>query len=597
MPTLLELFNNGKLEQGPFAGQTPKDAFTPRDGNKIPLSSNSPVINSTAMKALNKLRASNGSILEETLLEQETTGIRILGKLSEPLLYGFESGRIVTGTTKPLTDMKLATGGDATGLLGGFLGSKFGKAVSGASQTVQKFLGIPQLATPTYVVNDGRLKTSEIQSLYTKRLEEIKSSAQGNGLGGLLGDVLGGGLTDPDQLKNKAISGAIGLAKGFLRDKIVGGVTPSQNNYNFDKYPAFKNGVKIVRNYGRDANSTIDTKGKVGPKGKLYGNRSISATTGDYFNANGAYYSSFFLPTLKEEEELPLSGGGPGIIGSEAPPIITPMFTPANEVEENREFGILKNTPFPDVQLANDKRVKDPKLKWRAREKTKKKNSIEQGIAGNYSSYTNIINRQVPYTIDDINEVANKLEIDSKDIITLKFESIKQNKAVNFLSTITGLGESFSPSWSSGKFIGNAFNFYTYEGIERSVSFSFKVFSLNAIEHKAAWDRINFLTSLVYPQAFEGDAGYITAPFLRLTIGDMYKRKEGFLESLSYSFDDNSPWETEIERNLFNGDTPEKMDGYKLPKIINVETTFKFIEQRNGVSNHSYYSFAPVTTT
>jgi hypothetical protein len=213
------------------------------------------------------------------------------------------------------------------------------------------------------------------------------------------------------------------------------------------------------------------------------------------------------------------------------------------------------------------------------------------------SSYTNIINRQVPYTIGDAQELANKLEIDSKDIITLKFESIKQNKAVNFLSTITGLSESFSPSWNSNKFIGNPFNFYTYDGIERTVSFSFKVFSLNAIEHRAAWDRINFLTSLVYPQSFEGDAGYIAAPFLRLTIGDMYKRKEGFLESLSYSFDDNSPWETEIERNLIDSDTPEKMDGYKLPKIINVETTFKFIEQRNGVSGHRYYPFVPITAT
>ena len=39
--TLEELFNNGTLQRGPYTGQTPKDAFTPRNGNKIPLSSNS----------------------------------------------------------------------------------------------------------------------------------------------------------------------------------------------------------------------------------------------------------------------------------------------------------------------------------------------------------------------------------------------------------------------------------------------------------------------------------------------------------------------------------------------------------------------------
>ena len=102
MPTLLDLFKNGTLERGPYAGQTPKDAFYPRNANKISLSSNSPVINSTSMKALNKLRSGNGSILEETLLEQETTGLRVLNTLSQPLLYGFESGRIGLRTTKPL---------------------------------------------------------------------------------------------------------------------------------------------------------------------------------------------------------------------------------------------------------------------------------------------------------------------------------------------------------------------------------------------------------------------------------------------------------------------------------------------------------------
>lgn len=577
MPTLLDLFNNQQLQQGPYAGQVPKDAFTPRNSNKIELSSNSPVINSTAMKALNKLRANDGSILEETLLEQETTGIRILSKLSSPLLYGFESGRIALRTTKPLADMKLAANGEFSGL------PAVGKAISAVqnvAQKVQSFLGIPQLATPTFVVNDGRLGTSQIQALYIERLGKIKDSASGTAVGGLIGGLLKGQLTDPDQLKAKAISGAIGLAKGFLRDKIVGGLTPTQNNYDYTNYPAFKNGVKIVRNYGSSKNSYIED-------GTQIGNMSLSATSDTSYNALGAKYSSFFLPRIDVEEFSAFE------MGLEGPPLIIETFVPANEVEENREFGILKNTPFPDIQTANDEKIRNPKLKWRGSEKTKKKNSLEQGIAGNYSSYTHFVNRYTSYTIDDTNEVANKLGIDSKDIITLKFESVKQNKAVNFLSTITGLSESFSPSWNSNKFIGNPFNFYTYDGIERSVSFSFKVFSLNPTEHKAAWDRLNFLTSLVYPQAFEGDAGYVTAPFLRLTLGDMYVKKEGFMESLSYGIDDSTPWETETLRESIEGEIDLK--GYKLPKIINVETTFKFIEQRNSVTNHSYYSFAPKT--
>ena len=100
---------------------------------------------------------------------------------------------------------------------------------------------------------------------------------------------------------------------------------------------------------------------------------------------------------------------------------------------------------------------------------------------------------------------------------------------------------------------------------------------------------------MVYPQSFEGEAGYIAAPFLKLTIGDMYKRKEGFLESLSYSIEDTTPWNTEDEYESVEDTIPFK--GYRLPRIINVDTTFKFIEQRSSVEGNSYYPFSANTTT
>ena len=68
MPTLIELFKNRQLpSQG---GQTAKEAYDIRDANKIQLSSSSPVINGTTIKALNKLRSGNNSPFSETVLEQ-----------------------------------------------------------------------------------------------------------------------------------------------------------------------------------------------------------------------------------------------------------------------------------------------------------------------------------------------------------------------------------------------------------------------------------------------------------------------------------------------------------------------------------------------
>ena len=576
--TLEELFNNGTLERGPFAGQTPKDAFTPRNSNKIPLSSNSPVINSTTMKLLNRFRSRNGSILEETVLEQETTGIRVLGTLSQPLLYGPEIGRITLRETLPLGEMKLAT----SGLIPS---GPIGKAFKSVTSFARKTLGIPSLATPTYALSDGSLESQDqIQQNYGRTLRKIKDSADGS----LLGQFLKGGigsLTDPNQLKSKAISGALGLAKGFLRDKLIGGGSTPQTPFDYDGLPTAKEGAKLIRNYGRKNEA---------PDRMLYGTPTgfLSSLAPIFNNAFGSKYSTTIKVTTKDRIDSYKKF-------TDTTNKETPIFTEKKSNERLEEGGIIAKIPFPKLDL--NKEISQPKRRAKLsdaeitrRNQTTTYNKVESKYGE--SSFKNVINQQTPYDLTSTPKIgADNIPIDDLDTIVLKFESIKQNKAVNFLATLTGLSESFSPSWDSAKFIGNPFSFYTYTGNERTVSFSFKVFSLNPKEHKAAWDRLNFLTSLTYPQDYEGEPGYITPPFIRLTLGDMYIRTEGFLSSLSYTYDDNSPWETENSRNSIDGD--ESMDGYKLPKIITVQTEFKIIQQRNTVKGHRYYPFVPITNT
>ena len=183
-----------------------------------------------------------------------------------------------------------------------------------------------------------------------------------------------------------------------------------------------------------------------------------------------------------------------------------------------------------------------------------------------------------------------------KDFVTLKFTSVATGNRVRFRATISGLTETFTPSWESNKFVGNPFNFYTYNSIERSVTFTFKVFSLNYSEHKKAWARLSFLSSLVYPQSYV-NKNYVTPPFIKFTLGDMYKEKAAFIESLTYTVDDNSTWEiglkqdvaTNVDTNYIFGKTSARKasstdpqnpgeGSYILPKIIEVAMTLKIIE-------------------
>jgi hypothetical protein len=193
---------------------------------------------------------------------------------------------------------------------------------------------------------------------------------------------------------------------------------------------------------------------------------------------------------------------------------------------------------------------------------------IGEGHGGNRI----ILNKSVAYIGDGNDNYTNA------DFATLRFYSVFLNTSVNFLATITALTENWTPSWQASKFIGNAFNFYTYENVERSVSFQFKIFSTNDDEHKAAWERINFLSRLTMPQGYGEKVNYVQPPIIQLTMGDIYHKRPAFIETLSYSVDDTYTWDT---------DTPF----YTLPKIINVDITLKLLLSKEGTQGKRLYDY------
>ena len=92
-------------------------------------------------------------------------------------------------------------------------------------------------------------------------------------------------------------------------------------------------------------------------------------------------------------------------------------------------------------------------------------------------------------------------------------------------------------------------------------------------------------------------------------MGDLYKDKVCFIDSLQYTIPDNSNWQ--LDGNVKepkdykgsgeffsdNGGIKEDVDkGYKLPHLVEVATTLKFIEQRNNTEDRTkLYSFKSLT--
>ena len=594
MPTLEQLFNNKSLpSQG---GKTAKEAYDIRNSKDIRISAADPFVNTVGMSLARLSRKTIGAKGSETLLEEELTGARIIRTASMPFIYGTELPRLTLRSTPLLDKMRENTGGDVGGggLLGGLISKGRDKILN------SKFLGIPQTIIPTKVATNttikNTLKSGEIQKNYLDVLEKVRTDGNGNPLGQFLKGLGGGNIKD---IGKQALGSALKLGKDKLRGALFGGA--GTTGFNGASLAGLKNTTTnygSINNAGGNINRTPDNNGII--------------------DVGGLMYSKTFDLKLPPAKEIPMWGiefeagvnskGKDTRVGLDKNKQIDPNPNKLDFVDISDEGGLggryskaLKDLDTPDKILFSSN--PDRKGKFFASKIGKEilKEDFIEAKRG-MGQITDTIN-QTPIFEGESLTLGDGTTLDEKDFVPLKFYSVYQKKTVQFRATLSGMSESFSPSWDSNKFTGSPFSNYTYSGIERSVSFNFKVYSLNAEEHKIGWDKINFLNSLVFPQGYYGGSTAVIPPFIKLTIGDLYKGKDAFIESLTHTWDDGTPWNVSNKEKkvLTNGagmitgidETDIDMKGYRLPFITDVSMTVKFLLSRNNTSKKKFYSFEP----
>lgn len=201
------------------------------------------------------------------------------------------------------------------------------------------------------------------------------------------------------------------------------------------------------------------------------------------------------------------------------------------------------------------------------------------------------INKLAPFTVTDNSKSGwDQSGPDSDDIIKFGFECISNDDRKSstflffraFLSTITDNNQA---SINGFKYMGRAENFYTYGGFERSISFGFKLVAMSEQELLPIYEKLNYLVSQVYPD-YHPITGIMRAPLVKLTIGNYLDSIPGFLESVNFTFDQNSPWEISQDSQLAHyidvnvsfkpifKELPQRStNGYNHTKIISAVTS------------------------
>ncbi len=177
-----------------------------------------------------------------------------------------------------------------------------------------------------------------------------------------------------------------------------------------------------------------------------------------------------------------------------------------------------------------------------------------------------------PYTVREISETPLDSDMTSENKgMPLYFKDLRDNNYIIFRGFIEGLSENISPSWTEENYIGRSEPVFIYERATRDISFTLKLFPQTKGELAPIYQKLNRLTSLCYPE-YQKDENLnskvrMKPPLVKFRLGELFGSENnemlGFIKSLSYTYDDGSPWETK--------------QGKRVPKYILASITFQVI--------------------
>lgn len=152
---------------------------------------------------------------------------------------------------------------------------------------------------------------------------------------------------------------------------------------------------------------------------------------------------------------------------------------------------------------------------------------------------------------------------DERDFVKFRFKDMVRGSNIVFRAILSGINDNITPDWTSERYIGRADQVHVYKGADRNISFNFSIAPKSITEFPFLMEKLNYLVGLCYPDYDSENSNRMVPPMTQLTIGSILDEAPGFLNSLSYTVEESSTWETRR--------------GMQFPKFINVSCDFRYI--------------------
>jgi len=171
----------------------------------------------------------------------------------------------------------------------------------------------------------------------------------------------------------------------------------------------------------------------------------------------------------------------------------------------------------------------------------------------------------------------------TSDYCTLKLTS-DSGKTIRLRSY--GLGsitDNTSFNWSEVKYAGRTMAQYKFGDVSRDVSHNLTIVAFTSGELKQNMAKLNKLYQIASPSVDSG-SGLASAPLVQLTLGDLYTNQNVIIDKITFTVDEDTPWDIGF------GGVAE------LPMIVKLNLGYKLITNAGGefFTNSSTY-WNPVT--
>lgn len=170
---------------------------------------------------------------------------------------------------------------------------------------------------------------------------------------------------------------------------------------------------------------------------------------------------------------------------------------------------------------------------------------------------------------------ANSTPTDDETYMPLVFTDLRplrggHYRSVYFRPFIKSLSEELSPQWNMQHFFGRVDAVATYKSTDRKINLAFKVVAFSPEDLETIYQKIGWLTSMVYPEYRQ--SVYFAGPVIRMRVGDIInavgregnRGVPGVITSLNLNYD-QSTWEL--------------LNGRRVPREIDVSMGFHVLHE------------------